>query len=266
MIRVFPSKTNATPDDDNAFINVIPDADEIHISVTFSWDKPKADGLAAEAIKRGIKTHLGGVAYGDRGGDFVPGRFLKIGYVITSRGCPNHCWFCDAWKREGNTIRELPITNGWDVLDSNLLACSEPHIRGVFEMLRRQPKKPKFTGGLDPKLMKPWIAEELKKLKPDAIYTAYDTPDDLEPIMEMGKMMIAAGFTRASKKMHCYVLCGFPKDTEDKAVMRLRQAWQAGFLPRAMWWKDANFFDWSKFCRKWYRPAAISELLKGEYE
>ena len=37
--------------------------------------------------------------------------------------------------REGN-LRELPITSGHIVLDDNLLACSEKHIRSVFDMLK----------------------------------------------------------------------------------------------------------------------------------
>jgi hypothetical protein len=261
VIRVFPRRTNATPTDQDAYVGVIPDAYEINISVTFSWDISTAEKLAEEAIRRGIKTNIGGVAYGDPGREFVPGRFLKPGYVITSRGCPNRCWFCDAWQREGG-IRELPVTEGWDVLDSNLLACSESHIRAVFAMLSRYPaRKVKFTGGLDPKLMKPWIAAELRKLRPDAIYTAYDTPDDLEPIMEAGKMFMAAGFTRAAKRLRCYVLCGYPKDTIPAAEQRMKQAWQAGFLPMAMLWKSREHVDWAAFQRAYARPAMTAHLL-----
>ena len=128
-------------------------------------------------------------------------------------------------------------------------------------MLRKQPKKARFTGGLDPKLMKPWIAEELRGLKPETLYTAYDTPDDLEPIMEAGKMLLSAGFTRASKKMRCYVLCGFPKDTLDKAETRMKQAWAAGFMPMAMLYRDASYQDWTSFQRAYARPAIASSLL-----
>ncbi|MDR2972312.1 MAG: hypothetical protein LBU83_10345, partial [Bacteroidales bacterium] len=100
---------------------------------------------------------MGGAAMGDSGGDFVPGMYLKHGHVITSRGCikERNCWFCSVWSREGE-IRELPITNGWIINDSNILACSEKHIRAVFEMLSRQPKRPVFSGGLDSRLLKEW--------------------------------------------------------------------------------------------------------------
>ena len=68
----------------------------------------------------------------------MPGMYLKKGYVITSRGCPNRCWFCSVPRREGGRLRELPITEGNIVLDDNLLACSRQHIEAVFEMLGRQ--------------------------------------------------------------------------------------------------------------------------------
>lgn len=41
IIRVFPARTHATPDDDLVRINAIPslfdEADEVHISVAFTW-------------------------------------------------------------------------------------------------------------------------------------------------------------------------------------------------------------------------------------
>jgi hypothetical protein len=42
----------------------------------------------------------------------------------------------------------LPIYDGWNVLDDNLLACPEWHVRAVFEMLKRQTQRVCFTGGL----------------------------------------------------------------------------------------------------------------------
>ena len=33
----------------------------------------------------GVPVKIGGPAYNEHGGDFVPGRYLKKGYVITSR-------------------------------------------------------------------------------------------------------------------------------------------------------------------------------------
>src|SRR4030042_1475721 len=134
ILRVFPTKTKATPDDENVRFGepgFYDKADEVHISVTFTWDIKKAKYLASqwESI---APVKIGGPGSGQKGEQFMPGMYLRNGYVITSRGCPNKCWFCDVWKRDGS-IRELEIKNGWNVLDDNLLACFDQHIKNVFE-------------------------------------------------------------------------------------------------------------------------------------
>ena len=127
IARVFPRRTKATPDDPLAFTGPpprggLPDIEEVHVSVTFTYDMEKACQLAEQWMKLGVPVHMGGPAFNMPGGDFVPGMYLKKGYVITSRGCPNRCWFCSVPRREGGRLRELPITEGNIVLDDNLLA------------------------------------------------------------------------------------------------------------------------------------------------
>ena len=265
IIRVFPSRTAATPDDPLAFVgnppSEIPQADEIHVSVAFSWDLQEAHRLAREWGRFGLPVRIGGPALGDRGEAFVPGRYLKPGYVVTSRGCPNKCWFCDVHRREGD-IRELPIMDGHNVLDSNLLACSPAHVELVFQMLSRQPKRPVFTGGLEHKLITPEIALRLRQIKTDRLFLAYDTPDDLEPLRQAGKILQEAGFSR-KHHLHAYVLVGFPKDTTDAAESRCREAWDAGFHPMAMRWRDPLGEDWGAFARKWARPAITRGYLEA---
>ena len=169
IARVFPRRTNASPTDPLAFFDapgLFPvEADEVHVSVTFTYDIPAAERLA-KAWERIAPVKMGGPALGAAGGDFTPGMYLKRGYVITSRGCPNHCWFCAVPKREGE-LRELPITEGYNVLDDNLLACSEPHIRAVFAMLHRQKfGRPEFTGGLESARLRDWHVDLLSDLHP----------------------------------------------------------------------------------------------------
>jgi hypothetical protein len=263
IMRIFPRRTKATPIDNMVRIGEGPgmfdECDQVHISVTFTWDLPLAERLA-KAWKHVAPVLMGGPAVGSRGGEFVPGMYLKQGYTITSRGCPNRCWFCSVWRREGNAVRELPIRDGWNVLDDNLLACSIPHIRAVFAMLKRQKQKPEFTGGLEAKRLKKWHCEALRELRPKQVFFAYDTPDDLEPLREAGKMMYAAGFPAKSHTLRCYVLCGFKKDTMAAAERRMHEAIHAGFTPMAMLWKDdAGNTDakWAKWQRQWARPAII---------
>ena len=269
IIRVFPRRTAATPTDDCVFINnppmFWPDADEVHVSVTFSWDRAEGERLAEAWTATGLPVKIGGPAYDAPGGEFVPGRYLKPGYVITSRGCPNHCWFCLVPRREGG-LWELPITDGWNVMDDNLLACSEDHVRAVFAMLKRQTRRAEFTGGLEAEALNPWHVDLLADLNPARMYFAYDTPDDLEPLRQAGAMLAGAGLRRESHKVCCYVLCGYPGDALDAAEARMREAWAAGFFPFAMLYRNQRGDtrrDWRTFQRTWTRAQAVATMLRS---
>jgi hypothetical protein len=265
IIRVFPRRTNATPVDELAYIGyptMFVEADEVHISVTFTWDMPEVERLEKE-WRYVASVKVGGPAVGQRGEEFVPGMYLKQGYVITSRGCPNSCWFCGVPKREGK-LRELPIAEGWNVLDDNLLACSDEHIRGVFSMLGRQKQQAFFTGGLEAARLKPWHIEELRKLKPKEMFFAYDTAEDFEPLVEAGKLLQSAGF-KIFHPLRCYVLIGYPGDTFAAAEDRFVRCINAGFMPFAMLYRDKSGerdSAWVRFAWPWARPVIIYATYK----
>lgn len=268
IARVFPRRTAASPDDALAFFGPPPAeglaVDAIHLSVTFTWDWERAQRLAEAWSKIGTVS-LGGPALNAFGYDFVPGRYLKQGYVITSRGCPNRCWFCTVWKREGQLVRQLPITQGWNVLDNNLLACTDGHIRAVFRMLRAQSERAQFTGGLEAARLLPWHVDELTRLNPEQIFFAYDEPADYEPLRVAGQMLQAAGFTFRGKKLRCYVLCGYPTDTLTQAEARMHATIAAGCWPTAMLYRDGRREqtpEWVRFQRYWFRPANIYARLR----
>ena len=270
ILRIFPRRTNATPTDDLVRVRTTPslfepDVAEVHISVAFTWDKKWAE-WAAKQWKQVAPTTVGGPAYNEKGGDFIPGMYLKYGYVITSRGCNNRCWFCSVPEREGG-LRELPIAEGWIVTDDNLLACSQGHIDGVFEMLQRQPHRPQFVGGLEAKLLTKNMAHRLKALKPETMFFAYDTPDDYEPLVQAGKYLAEAGFTKNNHIARCYVLIGYQNDTFEKAEERLRQAWAAGFFPFAMLYRDESGKynrEWRRFQRQWANHFIVATKLKTD--
>lgn len=86
IARVFPRRTKATPDDPLAFTGPppkggLPDMEEVHVSVAFTYDMEKACQLAEQWMKLGVPVHMGGPAFNMPGGDFVPGMYLKKGML-----------------------------------------------------------------------------------------------------------------------------------------------------------------------------------------
>ena len=68
IARVFPRRTKATPDDALVFTGPppkdgLPDVDEVHVSVAFTYDLPKAYDLAERWAKTGINVRIGGPAF-----------------------------------------------------------------------------------------------------------------------------------------------------------------------------------------------------------
>lgn len=273
LIRVFPRKTKATPDDELAYFgppDMFAEADEVHISVTFTYDKQRAEYLA-EQWRAIAPVKVGGVAYGDNSLEFIPGRYIKPGYTITSRGCPRRCWFCGVWKKwpEANV---LPIHPGWNILDDNLLACPRPHVEAVFQMLRNQDRRIEFSGGLEALSLQDYQVDLLASLKPRPnMFFAYDPQDEFETLENAARRLLDAGFTARSHRLRSYCLIGYPKDTFELAEKRLRQLLSVGFTPFAMLWKPetpsqekhAPGPEWRAFQRRWTRPAIIHQGAEG---
>lgn len=267
MIRIFPRKTKMSPTDSDAWfgepeIGWGGNGEIVHISCAFTYDKKRAEQLADAWRLAGYEPILGGPAYDAIGVEFVPGQYLTKGMVITSRGCDNHCWFCSVPKREGG-IRELEIMAGWNVLDSNLLQCSDSHIKRVFKMLATQERKARFTGGLEAAIFKDWHVDLLVVLKPERIYFAYDIPDDYEPLRLAVAKVIKAGY--GYSHIGVYVLVGYPKDTIESAEQRLQSVCRIRAMPMAMLWRgEDGKFDkkWKHFQREWANHYIVGAKMK----
>lgn len=266
MIRVFPRRTKWTPADDMAFVGDPPffalkNKDiPVRISVAFTWDIPKGKRLLKAWGQYYSDVQLGGPAFGDPGGEFRPGLFIKPGVTITSRGCPNRCPYCFVPKREGK-IRELEIKDGWILQDNNILACSRPHIEKVFEMLSHQKKQIDFNGGLEAKRLKEWHIKYFENLNVRHFWFASDMPGDEKNLKKVVDLM---GDYPVWKK-RCYVLIGFNGESILEAEKRLNNIYEMGFLPFAQLYKDEHKSpwtpDWDRLQRKWCRPAAYKEKM-----
>lgn len=263
MIRVFPRKTKWTPDDDLAFVGeptlFLPPEQPVKISVTFTWDIPEAERLYRAWSDYYQDVELGGPAFGDKGGEFEPGLFVKNGVTITSRGCSKDCKWCFVPKREG-WIRELEIKPGNDVADNNLLACSRSHVEMVFDMLRSQKEPVKFSGGLDAELFQQWHVDILKTIRLKYAWFACDYPGAIANLEKVSDLM--SDFSIEKKR--CYVLIGFDGESINAAEKRLQSVFKLGFLPMAMMYRPENENkypkEWRDFQRYWSRPAIYKSI------
>lgn len=288
ILRVFPRRTTATPDDDMAFIGeppfevMRPEADEVHVSVTFTWDLAEGKRLARLWGQYYPIVKLGGPAMGSDNNllacpseGFEPGVYLKRGYTITSRGCPNHCGFCLVPEREG-PLRLLEIASGWDVLDNNLLACPRSHVEAVLDMLAQQPKAAKFTGGIEAARVERWFAERVAGMRLDVLYLAYDRPGQGDWVRRAAEMLLNAGRWSpgtARRKIGCYILTGYDGDSDSAAMDRFEWIKSLGITPFPMFYrppdgtKSQAMEGMKRRLRKWMRPWSIwaeKESTDGE--
>lgn len=276
IARVFPTKTSMSPTDPLAFFGpptleaIAAEPDAVHISVTFTWDLEKADELFYQWEMLGVPVEVGGPAFGDRMSErFTPGLYLREGMTITSRGCPKDCWFCDVGKCANGRVIELPVRDGWNILDDNILATSDVHFRAVIDMLKRQKQRPVFSGGLEPEYMTAGKARMLVECKPKTMYTAYDTLDDYEHLRNMARLLWEAGLSRRSNTVKCYMLCGYPEDSMEAAEKRARQIMELGFLPFAMLYRGEDGEtdrEWRKFQREWANAVIVGRKFRDYWK
>lgn len=271
IARVFPTITKMRPTDRDCYFGspdmLTPRYDEIHISCCFTWDLGKANKLIDEWRPYG-NVKVGGPAITKNPGLFVPGKYLRPGVTITSRGCPNKCPWCLVPKREGK-IKELPVEPGNIIQDNNLLACSDSHISKVFDMLRGQ-RQIDFSGGLESCRITDKIVEGLRSLKIYQLWLAYDHPNQKRSVKK-AILKLRKVFKR--DKVRCYVLIGTADDTLELAEARLRDVYEMGALPFAMRyrtpslnWRNTYLFKdraWNLFTREWTRPAIIKSRMKA---
>lgn len=269
ILRVFPRRTSMTPMDPLVFIGDPPlfrprlgEVDEVHISITFTWDIKEGRRLEGAWAQRFAVVKIGGPAIdADLPGEFTSGLYVKKGVTFTSRGCPRRCPWCFVPKREG-PVRELEIKPGWLVQDNNLLATSHGHQEKVFEMLRSQKRVVSFPGGLDSRLMTDWFVEQLRTLKIGQVFFAADSVAGLENLRGIRERL----FFLSRHQLRCYVLIGFGGESVAGATARLQEVWDMGFLPFAQLYRDTMHntahrirysAEWRALARLWSRPAAM---------
>lgn len=276
IARVFPTKTSMSPLDQDSYFDgpdlFTPKAeniwdsyyDEIHISVSFTWDIEKAYQLKNQ-WEHIAPVKIGGFAInGEPMNGFKAGQYLRKGITITSRGCLFRCPWCMV-RQDLIELQDFP--EGHVVQDNNFLACSSSHKDKVFQMLSHQ-SQVDFRGGLDSTFIDDETVERLRGLRIADLWLSYDYEyADRSLKLAVDKL---AKYFRKHDQIRCYVLIGYKNDSIEKAEKRLIKAWEIGALPFAMLYRDKDGSypkpekKWRQFQRSWARPAAIKTMMKGK--
>ena len=263
---MFPRRTSYLPKDDMAFVGdpqlERPEADEVHISCTFTWDKAEAERLKLAWSQYYPVVKVGGPAYDDPCTDnFIPGRYVKEGIVYTSHGCNNQCPWCLAWRREKG-IRLDRIHQGNILQDNNIMQCPRHHIESVFDMLSAQ-RGVILAGGIEASRLEQWSADRIRGLHVKAIFLACDTDNAIKPLRRALKLLALP-----QDKIRCYVLLRYnPDETRLRALIRLLEVYEAGAIPFAQLYQPAGQWidypiEWKRFARTWERPAGTKGFIK----
>jgi hypothetical protein len=262
-----------TPDDPMSFVGDPPlglwrpGADEVHVSVTFTWDVLEGRRLREAWAQYYDVVKLGGPAFRDRPDGFVPGRYVRQGVTFTTRGCDNRCPWCLVPEREGKLEEIRNFAPGHIIQDNNILQASKHHLQDVAEMLRTQPKAAIFSGGIQASLIDTWTVAWFKGLRIGEIFLAADTSGALPALRRAVDKLEFLG--RNSNKLRCYVMIGYNGETIEQATERLEAVWDAGCVPFAQLYQPDDHYieyprEWKALARTWSRPAAMRAMHKRE--
>jgi len=271
ILRVFVERTSMTPNDEMVrvgmpdFPGMMPDVDEVHISVLFTWQMERAEKLKTEYRMYYKNVRIGGVPYGSPCDRFKNGMYLRKGIIITTRGCDFKCPWCNVPKNEGR-FREINIEEGNIIQDNNILLSSRKHLNKVREMLSRQSGI--ILKGIDCRLLKSWHIDIFRSLRIKEIWLALDSDSRIKSFQKACLMLTNRGFPRDT--LRCYVLAGLNEPIK-KSEGRLRFAYECGTLPFVQVYqkpaKNKRYAgeldrDDNLFVRKWSRPGIIKAMMK----
>ena len=253
-----------TPTDPLAFVGDPPlwrpVADEVHVSVAFTWDRDEGERLAAAWGHHYPMVRLGGPAFGDHPNGFTPGRYIKPGVTFTTRGCNRRCPWCLVPDLEGKLVEIPHFAPGYIIQDNNLLQASREHLTRVFAMLKTQ-RAAVFSGGLDARLLDDWVADQLRGLTIKQLFLAADTDSQLAPLERAIKRLSFL----PRYKIRVYTMIAYGGETIEEAVERMEAVYQLGGVPFAQLYQPPDRYikyskPWRDLARTWSRPAAIAAL------
>jgi len=267
IIRVFPRRTSMTPTDNYAFVGeppmFRPEADQVHVSCTFTWDIKQALHLVDSWRQYYPTVRIGGPVFGKSidEAEFTPGIYVRSGVTFTTRGCNNQCPFCLVSKREGHLYHLWNFANGNIIQDNNILQADKSHWDKVIQMLRTQ-KQVEFSGGLEARLLTDQHAADIRSLHLKQVFLACDNRAALKPLQVAVKRL-----QLPIRKARCYVLIAYNGESISEARERLEDVYRAGALPFAQLYQPPDKLieyskEWKGLARTFSRPAATLAEMK----
>jgi len=241
-----------------------PQADVVHVSVTFTWDLRLGRELA-QAWAQYYPVEIGGPAFGSPVNEFTPGMYIKTGVTFTSRGCPCRCVYCLVPKREGKLLLYPDFAPGHIIQDNNILATGREHMSRVFNMLRQQSQAAIFSGGLATDLVDDWVVDKFRALRIKSAFFACDTDAELPALERARQKLIFLNLN----KLYCYALLGFNGESLEAGIARCREVFKIGMLPFAQLYQPPDKridypIEWKQAARLYSRPAATKAICRAQ--
>ena len=229
--------------------------DLVYVSVVFSWNRPKALGLAKMFD---CEVKIGGIGFDAKLPDDIEhimpdyglyGIDYSMGY--TSRGCIRRCPWCVVPKKEGYIRDHAPISEFLHpkhkkliLLDNNFLAS--PKWKENLEFIVANRLEVSISQGLDIRLINDETAKWLALLRSKTpsfrsriLYFAFDDIRYEKPMRKGVEILKAHGFNPYDLRF--YLLCGFyHHEFHEDDYYRFKVLRELGVQSYVMLYRDPN--------------------------
>ncbi len=166
----------------------------------------------------------------------VPGWNASI--VFSSRGCIRNCPFCAVKVLESEftakkSIKKFIYPGHKKVIfwDNNILAS--PYWENIFDELEELNLVVDFNQGIDARLVTPYVAYRLKKLRLPLVRLAYDTLGVRNSLKKAIALLKEAGFSGRRILVYCLYNYPSPTDTPETFLLRIKDLmeWEVVVYP-----------------------------------
>jgi len=261
--------------------DVMPDPDQVFVSVVFDWNKSAALGAhwmypEAEFFCGGSGMNLHNKLppevenmepdyeiYDNRG---VPGWRYAVGF--SSRGCNRKCPFCIVPAKEGRINSTVPmesIVGGQRkllLLDNNF--TQDPDVENKLKWLANWGGKVNFSQGVDARVIErqPHLAGLFAKVKFTSkkfdkrlLTLAYDHPG-LKKIITRAVGHLKDAGINIRQSVQFYVLINY-NTTHEQDLARIDHLRELGTMPYVMIYDKKNAPDQARRLQRWCNQRAI---------